>query len=119
MRATKAKAAVLHPKAKDAEVEAKAKAPDLPRAKAEGGTRPPRRLQPPKPSPHSDPSIKKERPSRNLPLLTQANEATVVSMATSPVTVANASVQNQRKLNNRQTTVSQPNELPSMLTTTI
>ncbi len=42
MRAAKAKAVVLHPKAKDVEVEAKEKGPDLPPAKDGGGTRTPR-----------------------------------------------------------------------------
>jgi hypothetical protein len=119
MKAAKAKAAVLHPKAKDVEVEAKEKAPDLQMAKEEGGTRTQRRLQLPSPSPHSDPSIRKARPHRNLPLLTKANAATVVSMATSLATVANESMQNRRKLRDRQITVSQLNGLPSMLTKTI
>ncbi len=76
MRAVKAKAAVLHPKTKDVEVEAKEKAPDLPMAKEEDGIRTPFRPQLiPSPSPHSDPSIRKARPSRDLPLLTKANAA--------------------------------------------
>jgi hypothetical protein len=48
MRAAKAKAAVIHPKAKDVEVEVKEKVPDLPLAKDEGGTRTQRRLPTPK-----------------------------------------------------------------------
>jgi hypothetical protein len=74
MRAAKAKAAVLHPKEKDVEVEAKEKAPDLPPAKDEGGTRTQRRLQPPRPSPHSDPSKRKVRPPRKPPRLTYPGE---------------------------------------------
>jgi hypothetical protein len=115
MRAAKAKAAVLHPKAKDVEVEAKEKAPNLPPAKDEGGTPTPRRLQPPRPSPHPDPSTRKVRPPRNLPRLTKANAATVASTATKLGTAANASMRNQRKLNDKQTTVLPQNGLPSML----
>ncbi len=94
MRAVKARAAVLHPKAKDAKVEAKKKAPDLPMAKEEGGTRTPRRPQLPSPSLHSDPSIRKARPPRDLPLLTKANAAAVAYMATNLGIAANASMRN-------------------------
>jgi hypothetical protein len=113
MRAAKAKVAALHPKAKDEEVEAQAKALALHPAKDEGGTRPQRRTPHPRPSPQTDPAIRKERATRNLPLLTMANAATVASMATSPVTAANASTQNQRKVKDRQTTVSLRPKLPS------
>jgi hypothetical protein len=119
MRAAKAKAVVLHPKAKDVEVEAKEKAPDLPQAKDGGGTRTPRKLQPPRPSLHPAPSTRKVRPPRDLPHLTKANAVTVASTDTKLGTVANASMRNQRKLSDRQITVSQPKRLPSMLTKTI
>jgi hypothetical protein len=61
MRAAKAKAADQTPKAKDEEVEAKAKALALHPAKDEGGTRPQRRPPHPRPSPQTDPAIRKER----------------------------------------------------------
>jgi hypothetical protein len=112
MRAAKAKAAVLHPEAKDAEVEAKAKALDLPLAKVEGGIQPQRRLKLPRPSPHSDQSKRKVRPPRKQPRLTRANAATVASTANKLGTAANASMRNQRKLSDRQITVSQPTRLP-------
>ena len=95
MKAAKAKAAVLHPKAKDVEVEAKEKAPDLQPAKDEGGTRTQRRLQLPRPSPHSAPSTRKVRPPRKQLRLTWANAATVASTATNLRTAANASMRNQ------------------------
>jgi hypothetical protein len=103
MRAAKAKAAVLHPKAKDAEVEEKAKAPDLPLAKEEGGTRTQRKLQPPSPSPHSDPLIRKTRSPRNLPLLTQANTATVASMANNQSRECRKRIYAESKKTQRQT----------------
>ncbi len=102
---SKAKAADQTPKAKDEEVEAKAKALALHPAKDEDGTRPQRRPPHPRPSPQTDPAVRKERAPRNLPLLTTANAATAAFMATSLVTAANASMPNPRKLNVRPTTV--------------
>ena len=119
MRAAKAKAAVLHPKAKVVEVEAKEKAPDLLMEKAEDGIQTLTKPQHPRPSPHSDPSKRKVRPPRKRPHLSRANAATVASTATKLGTAANASMRNQSKLSDRQITVSQPIRLPSMLTKTI
>jgi hypothetical protein len=105
MRAAKAKVAALHPKEKDVEVEAKAKALEPTLAKDEDGTQTQRRLQPPSPSQPFAPSTRKVRPPRDLPHLTKANAATVASTATKLGIVANASMRNPRNLNVRQTTV--------------
>jgi hypothetical protein len=95
MRAAKAKAAVLHPKAKVVEVAAKEKAPDLLMEKAEDGIQTLTKPQHPRPSPHSDPSKRKVRPPRKQPRLTRANAATVASTATKLETAANVSMRNQ------------------------